>query len=99
MKIGIYHEFSDGDEPGGAERCVAILAEALQHSHDVEIVNHCPAAGVTALARFAGVNLERVSLRHVPPSRDPERLPLMPWRRFRSARQWHESLSSGYDLF
>jgi glycosyltransferase involved in cell wall biosynthesis len=99
MKVGIYHELGEGDEPGGAECCVAILAEALQHSHDVEIVNHCPALGVGALARFAGLNLERVRLRHVPLSRDTERVPLTPWRRYRSARQWHASLSEGYDLF
>ncbi len=99
MNVGIYHELGEGDEPGGAERCVAILADALQHSYDVEIVNHCPALGVGALARFAGLNLERVRLRHVPLSRDTESFPLTPWRRYRAAQQWHASLSERYDLF
>jgi glycosyltransferase involved in cell wall biosynthesis len=99
MRIGIYHELREGDAAGGAERCVAILAEALQHSHDVEIVNHCPALGVEALARFAGTNLERVRLRHVPSSRDPQSFSPRPWRRYRWAKQWHASLSEGYDLF
>jgi hypothetical protein len=60
MKIGIYHELTEGDEPGGAERCVSTVAEALQESHRVEIVNHCPSLDLEALATFAGVNLKRV---------------------------------------
>jgi glycosyltransferase involved in cell wall biosynthesis len=99
MKVGIYHEFNEGDAPGGAERCVAILAEELQRGHDVEIVNHCPALPIESLGRFAGSDLERVRLRHVPLQRDSDGPPAAPWRRYQRATQWHASLSEGYDLF
>ncbi len=99
MRVGIYHELGEGDAAGGVEHCAAILAEALQHSHKVDIVNHCPALDVEALARFAGSKLERVRVRHVPPSRDARSFSLRPWRRYRWAKQWHASLSADYDLF
>jgi glycosyltransferase involved in cell wall biosynthesis len=78
---------------------VAVLAEVLQQSHDVDIVNHCPALGLGALARLAGSNLERVRLRHVVASGDPQSNSRRPWRRYRGAKRWHASLSEGYDLF
>jgi glycosyltransferase involved in cell wall biosynthesis len=103
VRIGIYHELASEDI-GGAECCVAMLAEALARRHRVEVVNHAPALTLDRLAAFTGTDLAGVRLRHVPADfRYFEDAPLRPFlnprRQYCLARAWQQDLTAPYDLF
>lgn len=98
MKVGIYNEPSGGGV-GGAESTVAILAEALSATNQVEIVHHRSALCLEDLRGVSGTRLERVGLRYVAPEPYSFGLSHLPWRRYRDARNWRASLSEPYDLF
>jgi L-malate glycosyltransferase len=104
MKIGIYREFSgEWATLGGAEFCVAALAEGLEEQHDVEIIHDIPALTRESVAEFFGIRLRRTRFRFERGS------PLMkpavldrsrrPWRMYRQAARWNSHLSAPYDLF
>ncbi|HEY3579517.1 MAG TPA: glycosyltransferase family 4 protein [Pyrinomonadaceae bacterium] len=98
MKIGIYNEPSRGGI-GGAEICVALLAESLAKAHEVEIVHHKTSFTAENLARYCGVDLSGVSFRYVEPGDYDFGTTWNPWRRYKSARSWQAHLSKPYDLF
>lgn len=98
MKIGIYNEPSEGGI-GGCEYSVAVLAEGLGHSLDVEIVHHRPGLTPEALAEFAGVDLGPVGMRYVAYEPFAQGVSHNPLKRHREARSWQASLSAPYDIF
>ncbi|HWP42822.1 MAG TPA: hypothetical protein VNO14_06285, partial [Blastocatellia bacterium] len=66
LKIGIHNEPSGGGI-GGSETTVAMLAEALSRSCEVEIVHHRPTLTLERLAALSGASLSRVRLRYAAP--------------------------------
>ncbi|HMF95715.1 MAG TPA: glycosyltransferase [Vicinamibacterales bacterium] len=98
MNVGIYSE-PHGGAPGGAEFCVAALAEALRRFHNVEIVQHRSDLTIADLSRMFGTDLDGCTIRHVPFEWPTYYGPMRPWRRAREARQWRSELSEPYDLF
>jgi glycosyltransferase involved in cell wall biosynthesis len=113
MKIGIYNE-QPFHELGGAEYCMAVLAEALAPHHVVEVINHSPNLTVDHYCQFSGRDLAGVRMRAVPIEDYPTEwlnCPWFPrarnrprasrnlWQRYRDARAWHRGLSEPYDLF
>jgi glycosyltransferase involved in cell wall biosynthesis len=99
MRIGLYAQVQ-GLALGGADVCVAVLADALAGSHDVEIVHHAQAVTIDRLAEFTGTNLSRVRLRRVaPPAEEEGSDSFNLLRRYRQAREAGRHLSAGYDLF
>jgi len=99
MKVGIYHEIGEGDELGGTELTVAVLADALRHRYQVEIINHAPSLTLDRLADFSQLNLEGVHLRNMFPSSQSHISSQKFWNRYRLARLSQASLSSPYDIF
>jgi glycosyltransferase involved in cell wall biosynthesis len=97
-KIGIYNE-PYGSGIGGSEYEVAVIAEALGKSHEVELVHHRPALTVAELEEFSETDLSSVRLRYVAPIADEPSYSRNLWRRYQAARKWHASLSEQYDLF
>jgi glycosyltransferase involved in cell wall biosynthesis len=97
-KIGIYNEpFSGG--LGGSEYTAAVIAEILGTSHTVELMHHRPSLTTEELEEFSGTALSAVHLRYVAPADYTFGSSRNPWRRYRDARKWHDSLSAPYDLF
>ena len=96
MKVGIYNEPSGGGV-GGAESTVAILAEALSATNQVEIVHHRSALCLEDLRGVSGTRLERVGLRYVAPEPYSFGLSHLPWRRYRDARDWRASGGTPYE--
>src|SRR5215831_17684389 len=99
MRVGIYHEIGEGDELGGTELTVAVLAEALSHRYQVEIVNHAHSLTLRRLAEFSQLNLEGVHLRYMPESSESHISSRNFWHKYHLAKLWHASLSSPYDIF
>jgi glycosyltransferase involved in cell wall biosynthesis len=98
MNVGIYCE-PHGGSPGGAEFCVAALAESLRRSHKVEIVQHRPDLTIDDLSRMFGSELDECSVRYLPYEWPAYYGPSKPWRHVREARRWQADLSEPYDLF
>ena len=98
MNVGIYSE-PHGGAPGGAEFCVAMLAESLRSSHKVEIVHHRPDLTIDDLCRLFGIELDGCTIRYVPLEWPTYYAPSRPWKRARAATQWRADLSEPYDLF
>jgi len=98
MRIGIYIE-PHGAALGGAEYSVAVLAEELIRSHDIEIVNHRANLTIDDLSRFFGTVLDGVRLRHVPFKWPTYHSAARPWRCFRESKKWQAELSEPYDVF
>jgi glycosyltransferase involved in cell wall biosynthesis len=98
LKVGIYNEPSRGGI-GGSEISVALLAESVAKSHDVEIIHHKKALTAENLARYYSVNLNNVSFRYVEPGDYSFGASWNPWRRYHDSRSWQAELSKPYDLF
>src|SRR5262249_22387971 len=98
MNVGIYCE-PHGGAPGGAEFCVAALAEALRPFHNVEIVQHRPDLTIDELSRMFGTDLDGCTVRPVPLEWRMYYGPTQPGGRAREAREWRWELSAPYDLF
>ena len=98
MRIGIHNEPLEGGV-GGSEISVARLAAALATSHTVEIVHHKREITRERLADYSGSDLSAVGLRHVEPESYSFGTSHRPWRRYKEARRWRESLSAPYDVF
>jgi glycosyltransferase involved in cell wall biosynthesis len=98
MKIGLYTQ-PHGLAMGGADVCVAVLADALGGSHDVEILHHGRDVTIDRIAEFTGTNLSRIGLRRIAPLTAEASDSLNPFRRYRRAREAGRHLSAGYDLF
>jgi glycosyltransferase involved in cell wall biosynthesis len=98
VKIGLYIEHGSGNGVGGAELMMAHLASRWSRAHDVELIHHRPPLTLERLSLFSTDDYSRVKLRVVPREDDPPALP-DPFRRYRAAREWHRTVSSGYDLF
>jgi glycosyltransferase involved in cell wall biosynthesis len=98
VKIGIHNEPSEGGV-GGSEISVARLAAALAADHAVEIVYHKRTVTREKLSQYSSSDLSAVSFRYVEPETYSFGTSHLPWRRYRDARRWRESLSAPYDLF
>ena len=104
MKIGIYREFTGGlTALGGAEFCVAALAEGLEERHDVEVIHDIPALTRERIEEYFGITLQRTQFRFEPGS--PLVRPQvtyqsrLPWKKYREAARRDSHLSAPYDLF
>jgi glycosyltransferase involved in cell wall biosynthesis len=98
VKIGLYIEHGEGNGVGGAELMMAYLASAWSGRHHVDLIHHRPPLTRERLASFSSDDYSRVNVRYVP--REPEPPPAAsPLRRYRDAREWHRTVSEGYDLF
>jgi L-malate glycosyltransferase len=98
VKIGIYNEPSEGGL-GGCEFSVAVLAEALGPSDDVEIIHHRPTLTLQYLADYAAADLSAVRLRYVDFEPFSCGTSYNPWKRTQEARRWQATLSEPYDIF
>jgi len=98
VRIAIYLGDGTGNGVGGAELMMAYLASAWSRDHDVDLVHHRPQLTRGRLAMFSNDDCSRVNFRCLP--REPEPTGAGdPLRRFRTARHWQASVSTGYDLF
>ena len=98
MRIGLYNEPHQGGI-GGCEYSVAVLAEALRSSHEVDIIHHRRFLDGRMLEAFSETNLSGVSLRYAHANPFCFGTARNPWTRFREAEAWHSDLSKPYDLF
>ena len=98
LKIAIYNEPSRGGI-GGSEICVALLAESVAKTHDVEIIHHKQSFTAENLARYCGVDLSAVSIRYVEPEDFSFGTSWNPWRRYKDSSSWQAHLSKPYDVF
>jgi len=98
MKIALYIEHGVGNGVGGAELMMAQLASVWSREHDVDLVHHRPPLTKERIAEFSDDDFSRVTVRAVPREPDPP-ASANPFRRYRDARDWHRTVSDGYDLF
>ncbi len=98
MKIGLYIEHGVGNGVGGAELMMAHLASEWSRGHDVHLIHHRPPLTRERIEMFSADDFDRVTFRYVPREQEVESSG-NPLRRYRQARNWHRSVSEGYDLF
>lgn len=98
MKICVYNRPA-GSSIGGCEYAVAVLAEALAQTHQVDIVHHRPGLTAEQLANNTGADLGGVGMHYFAPEEPAWVGGSNPWRRFQEAKQWQAALSEPYDLF
>lgn len=98
MRIGLYIEHGVGDGVGGAELAMAFLASAWSRAHAVDLIHHRPPLTKARLAAFSADDLSAVNVRCLPREGEPSASRNL-LRRYRSARDWHRSVSEGYDVF
>jgi len=96
-KVGIYVEPSGG--LGGSQYMAAVLAAGLSEHRQVELVHHQGAITRDQLETFAGLDLQRVSLRVVAREPLPNAASSLPWRLWQQNSRWHENLSRPYETF
>jgi len=96
MKIGIYQSY--WGRVGGGQRYIAVVAQWLAQSHDVEIVHHHAGFTPSLVEEPMGVDLRNVVFRFVPRRVRPNWTG-GPFRRLRQEREWCRDISEGYDLF
>lgn len=96
MKIGVYHQHTD-QVAGGAEYVVTVSAQALSRQHQVDILHHKPDMAKPELELTYGVDLSRVGLRFIPPTRE-ESSWSAPWKRYRLERDRYREWTREYDL-
>lgn len=97
MKIGIHNQ-CEGAGIGGSEVCVGVLAAALSHAHQVEVLHHRPQMSREALEAISGMDLRRVSIRCVKNDPEPEKT-INLWKHYRQKVRYNAHLSEPYDLF
>jgi glycosyltransferase involved in cell wall biosynthesis len=98
VKIAIYIEHGSGNGVGGAELEMAHLGSAWSVHHEVHLVHHRASLTHERFAAFSEDDLSRVRLRFV--EREAEPCPARgDWHRLHAAREWHRSISEGYDIF
>lgn len=100
MRIGIYRELS-GKGPcalGGAEFVMAVLAEAFENDHDVEILGDNPVFRPDQIAETFDIHLTRTRFRPYDPGTRPAPV-RTPWGLYRHAAEWMADASRGYDHF
>jgi glycosyltransferase involved in cell wall biosynthesis len=98
MKIGIYKD-TYGPVIGGTEYSVAVLAEALQESHEVEVILSQHWLTKEHFANLFGTPLGGVRLRYIERKPRPPGKGRTPWSRLRNAQAWQAELSQPYDFF
>jgi L-malate glycosyltransferase len=99
-RIGIYREFSGNTTAlGGAEFCVATLAEAFEADHDVEIINHQPNLTAERFREVFGISLRRTRFRLEQRNSLIPRSSRMPWDIYADAKHLNAQLSKEYDVF
>lgn len=98
MRVGLYIEHGVGNGVGGAELMMAHLASLWSRSNEVDLIHHRPPLTLERLSLFSTDDYSRVTVRPLP--REDDAPPLAdPFRRYRAAREWHRTVSEGYDLF
>ena len=98
MRIGLYLEHGVGEGVGGAELMLADLAALWAKDHEVDLIHHRPPLTLERLAARGDGDYRHVRIRCLPRS-GPAKTPRNPVRRYIAARDWHKSVSEGYDLF
>jgi hypothetical protein len=98
LKIGLYIEHGEGNGVGGAELMMAHLASAWSHDHSVDLVHHRPPLTRERIETFSRDDFSRVTFRYIPREPEPPAF-ANPVRRYRAARDWHKTVSTGYGLF
>lgn len=98
MKIGLYIEHGVGNGVGGAELMMAHLASVWSRTHQVDLIHHRPPLTRERIEMFSTDDFSQVTFRYVPREREPESV-ANPVRRYSDAREWHRTVSRGYDLF
>jgi L-malate glycosyltransferase len=104
MKIGIYREFTGaGAGLGGAEFCVAALAEGFEGRHEVDVIHNIAALTPESIEEFFGITLRHTRFRieqgvqlFKPEMNFQSRLP---WKKYFEAARWNSQLSKPYDMF
>lgn len=97
MKIGIYQTY--WGRVGGGQRFIAVVAEFLARTHDVEIVHHTQGFLRESVEEAMQVDLYAVQFRYVPPIDRPNWPTSHPLRRLRLERNLGREISEPYDLF
>jgi glycosyltransferase involved in cell wall biosynthesis len=98
MRIGLYIEHGVGNGVGGAELLMAFLASAWSRTHHVDLIHHRPPLTKDRLQLFTADDLSNVTFRYVP-RQDQTPAYRNPIRRYVAARDWHRTVSDGYDCF
>ena len=76
---------------------MAHLASVWSRAHQVELVHHRPPLTRERFELFSQDDFSRVNFRYVPREKEPESG--NPLRRYSAAREWHCTVSEGYDVF
>jgi glycosyltransferase involved in cell wall biosynthesis len=98
VRIGLYIEHGVGNGVGGAELLMAFLASAWSRAHQVDLIHHRPPLTRDRLQSFTTDDLSNVTFRYVPRENEP-RAHRNLIRRYTAARNWHRTVSEGYDRF
>lgn len=96
MRIGLTHGRSVANSLGGCEFSIAVLAEALEPRHDVEIITNNTRFTADGVERAFNITLRRTTFRPFP---DVPVRALTPWGRFRQYAEREAPVSAGYDGF
>lgn len=96
-EIGIYADYW-GWISGGA-RFVAVLAESLAETHEVEIVHHRQDFSAEQIGPALGVDLSGIRFRYLPPRGQQKTASLNPFRRLVEESEWGAEISRPYDIF
>lgn len=97
MKIGIYQSYWGA--VGGGQRYVAVAAELLAQTHDVEIVHHRPDFDRAHFEEAMQVDLSRIGFRCIPALERPQPSSRNPLARLRLEAEFGRDVSSPYELF
>jgi L-malate glycosyltransferase len=77
---------------------MAFLASAWSRTHQVDLIHHRPPLTKDRLQLFTTDDLSNVTFRYVPRENQPPAY-RNPFRRYTAARNWHRTVSDGYDYF
>jgi len=99
LKVGLYNEPGSDNDLGGSEYSIAVLANAFQQDHQVEILHHKASLNRETLEQFCGFDLGKVGLRCVDRDNRPFGRSQRAWQRRRETLEWQSQLSEPNDVF
>ena len=95
-RVGIHLDLVEHQVLGGAEFCVAALAEALEGVHDVDIIHNNTRLDRRNVAETFGIDLQQTRFRMELP--DPPGRARMPWSVYREAMAAAKHITQDYDV-
>lgn len=95
--VGIYQGY--WGRVGGGQRYIAVVAEQLARTHEVEIVHHCTSFNRNAIEEAMEVDLSRVAFRCVPQPGRPRMNGAGAMARLKAERDCGAEISAPYDVF